>query len=156
MIRSMVSILVCPFDNESQLELFEIKTRCLEMNDKTNLPFISEKKSAEDDKEKDRKKDYVMALDTAKTTISHSNISIDGNEDGSDDDDDDDNDNAITIVEEGILFCNDCLRFYPIVDEIPIILPDELRDRSRDLDLLNKWRSNLPKKITEKALPWHL
>jgi uncharacterized protein YbaR (Trm112 family) len=155
-IRSMVNILVCPFDNESQLELFEIKVRYLEINDKANLPFVLEKKSAEGNKEKDEKKDYAMTLDTAKTTTSHSNISNNGNDDGSDKDNDDGKDNAIVIVEEGVLFCNDCSRFYPIVEEIPIILPDELRDRFRDIDLLKKWRTNLPKKVTEKALPWHL
>jgi uncharacterized protein len=60
------------------------------------------------------------------------------------------------VIEEGILFCNRCLRFFPIVEEIPIILPDEIRDKNKDLELLKKWSSSLPDKVVKKALPWHL
>jgi uncharacterized protein YbaR (Trm112 family) len=157
-IRSMVNILVCPFDNESQLELFEIKVRFLDNNDLDDLSFVLEKESVEEDKEKGRIKYDKVVSDISRTNaaVSYSNAS--NRKDGGDNykDDDNDKDNAIVIVEEGVLFCNDCLRFYPIVDEIPIILPDELRDRARDLDLLGKWSPHLPKKVVEKALPWHL
>ena len=40
------------------------------------------------------------------------------------------------IINEGILFCAKCYRFYPIVDEIPILLPDELREKQKDIDFL--------------------
>ena len=28
------------------------------------------------------------------------------------------------IVVEGVLFCQECSRFYPIIEEIPILMPD--------------------------------
>jgi len=60
------------------------------------------------------------------------------------------------IVLEGALFCTDCSRFYPIIDEIPIMLPDELREKELEMDFLNKNKDNLPEKIIKQASPWHL
>lgn len=60
------------------------------------------------------------------------------------------------IVIEGTLYCNNCNRFYPIIEEIPIMLPDELRDKKQDIDFLEKNRDNLPQKIIKNANPWHL
>src|SRR5207245_2717718 len=34
------------------------------------------------------------------------------------------------VVSDGAIFCPKCSRFYPIVEEIPIMLPDELRDNT--------------------------
>lgn len=60
------------------------------------------------------------------------------------------------IVLEGALFCSKCTRFYPIIKEIPIMLPDELRDKKQDIDFLEKNKKNLPQKIIKDASPWHL
>jgi len=60
------------------------------------------------------------------------------------------------IVSEGAIFCSKCSRFYPIIDEIPIMLPDELRDKNQDIEFLKKNKDNLPEKITSKGSPWHL
>ncbi len=60
------------------------------------------------------------------------------------------------IVSEGALFCSKCSRFYPIIDEIPIMLPDELRDKNQDIDFLKKYKETLPEKVVSKGLPWHL
>jgi len=60
------------------------------------------------------------------------------------------------IIVEGTIFCSECSRFYPIVDEIPIMLPDELRDKNQDMEFLKKNKKNLPEKIVNKGLPWHL
>lgn len=57
---------------------------------------------------------------------------------------------------EGALFCSKCSRFYPIIEEIPIMLPDELRDKKQDMDFLEKNKQNLPQKIIKDAKPWHL
>lgn len=60
------------------------------------------------------------------------------------------------IVAEGVLFCSQCSRFFPIIEEIPIMLPDELRDKKQEMDFLNKFKDQLPEKIITKANPWHL
>lgn len=60
------------------------------------------------------------------------------------------------IVSEGVLFCSKCSRFYPIIEEIPIMLPDELRDKKQEIEFLKNNKENLPEKITTKSNPWHL
>ena len=101
--KKMLDFLVCPFDKESELELFE---------------FVARKNT----------KDQGFNNDL-------------------------DND---VIIEEGILFCNNCSRFYPIVEEIPILLPDNLREKNKDLEILMRWADHLPEKVTKNAVPWHI
>ncbi|MGH9911585.1 MAG: Trm112 family protein [Nitrososphaeraceae archaeon] len=60
------------------------------------------------------------------------------------------------IVKEGVLFCSRCSRFFPIIDEIPIMLPDELREREKDLQFLLEWETKLPSKILDHGVPWHI
>jgi uncharacterized protein YbaR (Trm112 family) len=59
-------------------------------------------------------------------------------------------------VEEGILFCSKCNRYFPIIEEIPIMLPDDLRDKKLEMEFLNKNKKNLPEKIIDSGKPWHL
>lgn len=59
-------------------------------------------------------------------------------------------------VLEGSLYCTECGRFYPIIEEIPIMLPDELRDKKQEMEFLEKNRQSLPQKIIKEAKPWHL
>jgi len=61
-------------------------------------------------------------------------------------------------VKEGVLFCTKCSRYYPIIDEIPIMLPDELRERQKtqDIEFLKKWQSKIPDKVIKQGNPWHL
>ena len=60
------------------------------------------------------------------------------------------------VVSEGALFYSKCSRFYPIIEEIPIMLPDELRDKKLEIEFLKKYKEKLPEKIITKANPWHL
>jgi uncharacterized protein YbaR (Trm112 family) len=60
------------------------------------------------------------------------------------------------IVKEGVLFCSRCSRFFPIIDEIPIMLPDELREREKDLQFLLDWETKIPSKILDHGVPWHI
>ncbi|MGI0074585.1 MAG: Trm112 family protein [Nitrosotalea sp.] len=60
------------------------------------------------------------------------------------------------IISEGTIFCSKCSRYYPIIEEIPIMLPDELRDKNQDIEFLNKHKNTLPDKIIAKGAPWHL
>lgn len=60
------------------------------------------------------------------------------------------------IIKEGTLYCSKCSRFYPIVDEIPIMLPDDLREKEKDIEFLKTWQQQIPEKIKNSGLPWHL
>jgi len=59
-------------------------------------------------------------------------------------------------VLEGAIYCSECSRFYPIIEEIPIMLPDELRNKDQDIEFLKRNQSKLPEKIIKQASPWHL
>ncbi len=60
------------------------------------------------------------------------------------------------VVSEGAIFCPKCSRFYPIIEEIPIMLPDELRDKKQEIDFLKKYKEELPEKILTAGMPWHI
>ena len=40
------------------------------------------------------------------------------------------------VIIEGAIFCSKCSRFYPIMEEIPIMLPDDLRDKKHEIEFL--------------------
>ena len=127
----MLDVLVCPFDKESELELFEFKTRPI-----ANIAQSGEKKRGS---ESGLKSNNNRAQQDSTVKPSDA-VDVDND----------------VVIEDGMLFCNSCLRFYPIVEEIPIILPDELRDKNNDLDILRKWSNSLPEKVVKRSLPWHL
>ena len=60
------------------------------------------------------------------------------------------------VVAEGVLLCSECQRFYPIIDEIPIMLPDDLRRREEDIEFLRRWAEKLPEQIVYSGKPNHL
>jgi uncharacterized protein YbaR (Trm112 family) len=59
-------------------------------------------------------------------------------------------------IVEGMITCPECLRWYPIRDEIPELLPDEMRKRKDDLPFLKKWKDKVPKKILLEGKPFNL
>ena len=59
-------------------------------------------------------------------------------------------------ITDGALYCQKCSRFFLIVDEIPIMLPDELRDKKQEIEFLKRNTKELPDKILKQASPWHL
>ena len=59
-------------------------------------------------------------------------------------------------IVEGIIVCPKCLRWYPIKDEIPEMLPDELRNKKEDMEFLKKWREKIPEKILTEGKPFSL
>jgi len=62
---------------------------------------------------------------------------------------------GVEIV-NGILFCEECGRWYPIIDEIPRMLPDDLRDRNEDVKFLAAWRARIPERILREGKPFNL
>ena len=42
------------------------------------------------------------------------------------------------------------------MEEIPIMLPDDLRDKKHEIGFLKNYKDKLPEKIITQANPWHL
>lgn len=59
------------------------------------------------------------------------------------------------VILEGVLYCTECGRFYMISGGIPVMLPDDLRDRSVEIKHLRSV-GGLPEKVTHHSLPWNL
>ena len=57
---------------------------------------------------------------------------------------------------EGILYCNKCKRYYPIIEEIPIMLPDKLRNEKLEIKFLNKWKNKLSENILYHSNPFKI
>lgn len=55
----------------------------------------------------------------------------------------------------GVLYCTKCGRFYMISEGIPVMLPDDLRNRASELDHL-RGLPDLPEKVTLRGRPWNL
>ncbi len=58
-------------------------------------------------------------------------------------------------ITEGLINCQSCKRWYPIIDEIPHMLPDELRDGKDDRPFLKKWRASFPETILREGKPFN-
>ena len=59
-------------------------------------------------------------------------------------------------IVDGLIVCPKCSRWYPIREEIPEMLPDELRDEKDELPFLEKWKSKVPETILTDGKPFHL
>jgi len=59
-------------------------------------------------------------------------------------------------VSSGLITCSKCNRWYPIIDEIPHMLPDELRELNEDLPFLQKWKEKIPANILQDGKPFNL
>ncbi|UCH32625.1 MAG: Trm112 family protein [Candidatus Bathyarchaeota archaeon] len=57
---------------------------------------------------------------------------------------------------DGMIICTKCLRWFPIREEIPEMLPDELRDRKDEISFLKKWKEKVPKNILTNGKPFNL
>ena len=59
-------------------------------------------------------------------------------------------------IQEGAIYCISCQRYFLIIEEIPIMLPDELRDKKQEIEFLKRNKESLPAKIIVHGKPWHL
>ena len=57
-------------------------------------------------------------------------------------------------ITEGLLVCTECNRWYPISDEIPQMLPDDLREAKEDLEWLSKWKNQVPERVLSQGQPF--
>lgn len=61
-----------------------------------------------------------------------------------------------TEIEEGIITCGECGRWYPIIETIPHMLPDDLREEREDRDFLVKWKKDAPDSVLRSGKPHNL
>jgi uncharacterized protein YbaR (Trm112 family) len=59
-------------------------------------------------------------------------------------------------INEGLLLCTKCMRWYPIIDEIPQMLPDDLREAKEDLAWMEKWKNEIPKNVLADGKPFRI
>ncbi len=58
------------------------------------------------------------------------------------------NDETKEVI-EGILTCEECRRVYPIISGIPIMVPDEFREKKLEQPLFEKWKGFIDGKMVE-------
>ena len=59
-------------------------------------------------------------------------------------------------IVSGILICPKCNRWYPIIEEIPHMLPDDLREENEDVAFLRKWKEKIPQRTLAEGRPFKL
>lgn len=55
-------------------------------------------------------------------------------------------------IESGLLFCEKCNRWFPIIDTIPQMLPDKYRDRKKEIKFLKNKKNLLDKSFFRTEL----
>lgn len=58
-------------------------------------------------------------------------------------------DEAIGEILEALMTCPRCSRYFPVIYGIPVLIPDEYRDRSLEGRLLKKWGYRLDDGTTD-------
>ena len=62
-----------------------------------------------------------------------------------------------TEIESGILFCSTCNRWYPIIETIPQMLPDEYRNEEKEVEFLKNNKNLLDEDFLNQELkPYNL
>lgn len=59
-------------------------------------------------------------------------------------------------IVSGIIICPKCGRWYPIIDEIPHMLPDDLREEKEDIAFLQRWKEKIPQGTLTEGRPFKL
>ena len=134
--KKLLDILVCPFDKVSSLELFQFKSKA---NSDSGSATINMEPLNNQNLITDRGENF-QDLNKIRSAKNQTTPEI--------------SDQSSEIVEEGMLLCRTCLRFYPITEEIPIILPDELRDKKKDMEFLQGWNESIPRDLLKNLKPW--
>lgn len=53
---------------------------------------------------------------------------------------------------EGIFTCGACKRYYPVIYGLPIMSPDEYREKQLELPMLERWEKQLNGRLNEGFL----
>ncbi|MCS7111370.1 MAG: Trm112 family protein [Ignisphaera sp.] len=59
-------------------------------------------------------------------------------------------------VKTGVIYCSNCHRWYPVIDEIPRILPDNYRRKEEDIQFLKLHEGKLDENVRVYGKPYNL
>jgi uncharacterized protein YbaR (Trm112 family) len=59
-------------------------------------------------------------------------------------------------IKWGMILCTNCGRWFPISEEIPVMLPDDLRKVNEDINFLKMFEKFIPSKTIIEGKPTHL
>jgi uncharacterized protein YbaR (Trm112 family) len=62
----------------------------------------------------------------------------------------------LTEVDQALINCKKCQRWYPVIETIPHMLPDDLRNSDEDIAFLKKWSRKLPEKVLNEGKPFNM
>jgi uncharacterized protein YbaR (Trm112 family) len=69
-------------------------------------------------------------------------------------------DDEFEEIEAALITCPKCGRWYPVIDGIPCMLPDDLRMSGKqnieETAFLKRWKKRIPSEILEKGVPFGL
>jgi uncharacterized protein YbaR (Trm112 family) len=59
----------------------------------------------------------------------------------------------LTEIDQAVISCKKCQRWYPVIETIPHMLPDDLRNSDEDIAFLKKWSHQLPERVLNEGKP---
>lgn len=62
----------------------------------------------------------------------------------------------LTEVDEALINCKKCHRWYPVIETIPHMLPDDLRNADEDVAFLKKWSNKLGESVLNEGKPFNM
>jgi uncharacterized protein YbaR (Trm112 family) len=62
----------------------------------------------------------------------------------------------LTEVDESLISCRKCHRWYPVIETIPHMLPDDLRNADEDIAFLKKWSNKLGEGVLNEGKPFNM
>lgn len=62
----------------------------------------------------------------------------------------------LTEVDQALISCEKCQRWYPVIETIPHMLPDDLRNSDEDIAFLKKWSRRIPEKVLNEGKPFNV
>lgn len=69
-------------------------------------------------------------------------------------------DERVEEIDEALIICKKCGRWYPVIDRITCMLPDEKRlepsQLTKEKAFLEKWRERVPREILLEGKPFGL
>lgn len=62
----------------------------------------------------------------------------------------------IKDIKNGILLCKSCERWYPIINNVYVLLPDTYRNENDDKEFLIKYKTKIPDIIINNGKPFNI